>query len=941
MFNSNSIQFHNHFNSYSYSIQFHTHIKYSIPYTHSHSHSHSYSIPIPNYSSVIEGTETPSKASRKLQRVQARKSIRYVDELSNILKGLDDTSTTSTSTTSPTPSSTSSATHTMAPPPPTSTSITISPIASSSSSSSTLQSNDLNDLNDLLNGNDDDEEESFPVLALSASASSASMSPTAHFSASPTTVPTAPTLPEMSKSENSIKKNVVSLSVPKRRKREKSPLPSPSPPPTNVVKMGNSADKIPVVVVHRKPFRRSTNGVSDDDDANNGGGGNGNGGVVRVHNIMGGDTNAGSGNKRGVSCEVSCEEALSPAVHHRSHKDKRTAHTESMPPQPLGLQTYDSSKKQRSSAGDISDNSSSSNNDSNNDSTDDDLSDNIQLSQNMGNGNEQIKYIEILSKDELDEDELDDDVEIRAIRETRGILQESILKAYRTFDDVKGAKDSDMIKALEKLDAAITEYSVVKEGAFQQVGLGPIIDILRDIAPTSCSVLLLAVLSTINRVTENSKSMQTLLGFSGGIYIIGTFVGTKSQDVLERLITFYFQLFQDSPMLFLTCGGVSNVVSLLRGACGTQMNLIPILQLILTSLREEKKTPLCDIAKTYVREDLLTVLPIATKKAKSSRGQLKLLGDIICELATADTPVKRAITQRGFVRPLLDLFAFGNSDITLAAARAVEALTCDEECIDNLIAENVIKALMDLLDGTSNDSETTKTLQQRIFSAISNIIRLKPTCQSELLKAGIVPVLVKATDMKGVRDVAIPLLCSLIKTSHKREVFAKNKAIETLVQLVMDDIYRLNAFETISLWLQVDPSTIKSKLSHSKEIKIFAKSFEHAEDGVWQMLLTPFLIIIKQSHTIAQKLGEQPELMDSIVKRLESDGTVHVRLLLDMLEELFVKTKDKKAKKELVSRYNLVGVLENVSKLNSEKIVITLKIKSLLKIIQSDDKSKY
>ena len=791
-----------------------------------------------------------------------------------------------------------------------------------------MQSNDLNDLNDLLNGNDDDEEESFPVLALSASAST-SMSPAANLSTSPPG--SAPTLPDMSKSENSIKKNVVSLAVPKRRKREKSPLPSPSPPPPSVGKLGNCTDKIPVVVVHRKASRRNTNG-SDEDDA-----------AINTHNTINGDlnsaSNSGSGNKRGVSCEVSCEDTLSPTVHHRSHKDKRTAHTESLPPQPLTLQPYDLSKKHRMNAEDTNTSITGSS-----DSADDDLSENIQLSHNIGTGNEQIKYIEILSKNEFDEDEDDDDVEIRAIRETRGMLQESILKAYRTFDDVKCAKDSDMIKALETLDAAVTEYSVVKEGAFQQVGLGPIIDILREIAPTSCSALLLTVLTTINRVTENSKSMQTLLGFSGGIYIIGTFVGTKSQDVLERLITFYFQLFQDSPMLFLTCGGVSNVVSLLRGACGTQMNLIPILQLILTSLREEKKTPLCDIAKTYVREDLLTVLPIATKKAKSSKGQLKLLGYIICELATADTPVKRAITQRGFVRPLLDLFAFGNSDITVAAARAVEALTCDEECIDNLIAENVIKALMDLLDGTSassNDSETTTTLQQRIFSAISNIIRLKPTCQNELLKAGIVPVLVKATDMKGVRDVAIPLLCSLIKTAHKREVFAKNKAIETLVQLVMDDIYRLNAFETISLWLQVDPSTIKSKLSHSKEVKIFARSFERAEDGVWQMLLTPFLIIIKQSHTIAQKLGEQPELMDSIVKRLESDGTVHVRLLLDMLEELFVKTKDKKAKKELVSRYNLIGVLENVSKLNSEKIVITLKIKSLLKIIQSDDKSKY
>lgn len=780
-----------------------------------------------------------------------------------------------------------------------------------------MQDSDLDDLNDLLKTDfDDDEEESFPVLTLSASAST-SMSPTAHYSESPPGP--ASSMLEIAKSDNSAKKNVVSLGMAKRRKREKSPFLSPSPPPPTT-----SADRAPSRTSAESAADRKTvvTAVRHKHSRHNGSG-------------SGSTSSEIGGNKRGTSCDAPGGDPVSPSVPQRSlSKGKRTTHTESLPPQPLVLQPCEPKRQlEEGSTG-------------NTDGTDEDGSEIAQIQEEEdAAGNRQFKYSEIISNDEVDDDDDDDDVEIRAIREARGILQESILKSYRALNNTKGNKDPDMCKALENIDAAIVEYSVVKEGAFQHVGLGPIVDVLRDIAPTSCPPLLLAVLNTINKVTENSKSMQTLLGFSGGIYIIGTFVGTKSQEVLERLITFYVQLFQNSPMLFLTCGGVSNVVALLRGACNSQISLTAILQLILTSLKEEKKTPLCDVAKSYVREDLLTVLPIATKKAKSSsKWQLKLLGDIICELATADTPVKRAITQRGFVRPLLDLFAFGNSDITLAAARAVEALTCDEECIDNLIAENVVKALMDLLDGTSiataGDSETAIALQQHIFSAISNITHLKQACQSELIKAGLVPLLVRATGTKDVRDVAIPLLCSLIKTAHKRDAFAKNKVIETLVQLLKDEYYRLNAFETISLWLRVDPSTIKSKLSHSKEIRIFAELFENAEDGVWQMLLTPFCFIIKQSHTIAQKLGEQQALMDSILKRLESDDTANVRLLLDMLEELFVKTKDKKARKELVSKYNLVDVLENVSRLNSEKIVITLKIKSLLKIIQADDKAK-
>ena len=804
-------------------------------------------------------------------KVQARKSVRYVDELSNILKSQDGSTDKPESSVDDLKSV---------------------PITKSNG----MLSKDLNELKDLFGGaDDDDEEEDFPVLSLSASSTSTSPpGPPTHSLAS-------------QKLDRANRKNAFALpsssSMPQKSRKEERPIiHSPPPPPSaDAISQGTtvlpSVEKLPVVVAHRKSSSSSSRRHISNDSS-------------------------GSNEGRGVSCDVP----------RRSSVDKKTVHAESLPPQELSQPLCDSkhTKSSHSQQAESSISSSSNNSNSNSNS-------------NSESEVDQLKYFDVINKDELEEED-DDDVETRAIRETRGMLQESILKAYRTIDDVKGRKDSEICKALKGLSAAVIEYSVVKEGAFQQVGLGPIVDLLRSTPPTNVT-LLLSVFTTVNKIIENSKAMQTLLGFSGGIYLVGSFVNTKSLELLERIIAFYEQLFQDSPILFFTCGGVANLVSLLRGACGNQLHSSSVLQLILLSLREEKKTPLCDIAKTYVREDLFTVLCAAAKALKGNPGVLKILAEIICELATADAPVKRAMSQRGLVNPLLELFSYGNQEITLAAARTVEALTFDEECIDNLIAEGTIKVLMDILANATPSLSSSSpppppqssllTLEQCALSAISNISRLKSSCQGELVKAGIVPVLVKATEMQGVRDVAIPLLCSLIKTAPKREPFAKGKVIETLVHLLTEPIYSLNALETISWWLRVDPPTIKSKLSHTKEIRILAKSFECAEEGVWQMLLTPLLLIIKQSHTIAQKLGEQPELMDTIVKRLETGSTVQIRLLLDMLEELFVKTKDKKAKKELVTRYNLVNVLDEVSKQNSEKIVITLKIASLLKILQS------
>ena len=622
-----------------------------------------------------------------------------------------------------------------------------------------------------------------------------------------------------------------------------------------------------------------------------------------------------------------------------------------------------------------------------------------------------------------EEDEEEDNAEARVLRETQGYLQESIMSAYNVLTR-EGVRDTEALETLETLAKNIDGGMIVRDKAFKQVGLSQLVDfLLRTDSDGICAAPLLRI---INGLTCANPELQNMLGLSEGIAPVARFIGSSKQDVLMQVAVFYSQLYATTPALFFTCGGCGNLVKLLykaykvfssapssasspssstststttttsssssqlagarsqhhkRTAHAQQLRVagqdsegsehtpgeLPcvVLRVILKTLEGDRGRSFFNVARSYLRNELLKTLREAAQALQEDAEATKLVWRVALMMASTDLVVKRAICEPNFVRCMLESARTGPWDARVSIVKALEEVSCDQQNIERLAKEGAISLLVKQLQATDVSEATAgsaagtgaaiamamgggsskatavaaaaaaagdaqrKNMKHHLLITLSNIVKLNHDRQAKLLKLGIVPILCKYhTEMPFLNDVIVPLLCDLFKAARKYDAFAESEAYKTFFALLANPIYSSRAIECLALWAKV--KAIRSKIC--KRVSIIASAFTAAAIE-WPAFLQPLTSIATQSHTFSTKVWESKALPLAILSRLPKASPEQIRLIVDLLGTVYKKAKgDKEA---LAAEYKVLDVLKKTRELNKSKVVVESLIDELIKTFES------
>ena len=497
-----------------------------------------------------------------------------------------------------------------------------------------------------------------------------------------------------------------------------------------------------------------------------------------------------------------------------------------------------------------------------------------------------------------------------------------------------GLKDGEYFKLLEGLIDSVNEYAMVKEAAFEQVGMWPLVELLIE-APLKQETLQFYTIKTINKVVEGSGALMKMLGDCGGIVPMAYFISSPSQGVIDEVITFYEQMVGKSSELFLACNGVHYILTLLKTVYNNPMYgpdlTVSVLKIVLDTLNAEKGRPFFDVARTYLREGLLQSLVSIATGFKTNLEVGNLVGAALLAMARSDEVIKAWMCRREFVRGVWGLLEDGPETFRVSLLKAIELIAYTRENVELLAAEGAVKVLFDQLPRCG----ASPSLRHHIFAALRNIVSLNRDRQCELVGLGIVRQLCADVAEPGLKDDVIPFLCSLLKAVKKRDEFERNNVADVFIALLADPAYHQKAIESLAWWLEKDAAYVRSKIGHDRIMRALASTVTHS--NLWPQLMDPVLRMIRKSKTIAQKLGAQENFVNFVLRKLKKSSTEQIRTLLDILAVLCQRAK---AKSDFVTKNNILEKLASLREIHSSKVVVASSIDELIEAIKTQQQQQ-
>ena len=523
-----------------------------------------------------------------------------------------------------------------------------------------------------------------------------------------------------------------------------------------------------------------------------------------------------------------------------------------------------------------------------------------------------------------------EDDENRLLRENQGCFQELICGKYKTFQ-TEGLSEDELMFSLSDMLSCINDYTTVKNRAFMQVGVAPVVDILTSALKYS-ETLQGMVIKVVNKIVEDSKDLMSLLAAAGGVPPFEIFARTAtSTDILNDVITFYDELYTLQRPIFFGNNGVSIVSYMLKmlvEKVETSLDcILGILRIILRSLRDEKSRILFDISHSYLRENLPKILASITDAfinlGRSDYNDqiptaLSMVADIFFELSGTDTKVRTHLCRKESLVCVIHIL--GSTEISshktmLSMSKTIENVTESAENVAALRKEGVLKALLEQIGESASSSETDT--RYCIYNTMQKAVKLDPTLNPELIKFGIVSLLCKDVEIKPLDTIAVPFLTFLLKNAKRRDAFSKCKYIDVLIKLLGSEAYASSALETIAWWVEKDSMYIKSKITPGKVVSEVSNAY--ISSPTWTNMLVSIKSISKKSKTFAQKIGGIKDFMNCTMARLASSTPENIINLLDMLDVLY---DGASKKKDFVAEYDLINTLVELKTTLASKVVV-------------------
>lgn len=541
-------------------------------------------------------------------------------------------------------------------------------------------------------------------------------------------------------------------------------------------------------------------------------------------------------------------------------------------------------------------------------------------------------------------DLISEDNEDRLVKENQGLFQELICGKYKTFQSEQISED-DIIFSLSDMLSCINDYASVKNRAFMQVGVAPVVDIL-SYAINRTETIQGMVLKVVNKIVEGSPELMRLLAAAGGVPPFELFArGTTSTDILNDVVTFYDELYTLQRPVFFGNNGVSIVTYMLKTLVDkVEIALdcvLGILRIILRSLRDEKSRTLFDISHSYLREGLPEILAQITDAfitlGHSEYNEhipeaFSLLSNIFFELSGTDNKVRICLCKKESLRCIIHIFSNVNRsalETRLAIAKTTENLAETTDNVAALRREGVLKALLEQITDSKIGILSETDTRARIYNTMQKSVKLDPTLNPELIKLGIVPLLCADVDIRPLDAIAVPFLILLLKNAKRRDAFSKCKLIDILIKLVSLESYAPTAMETIAWWIEKDTLHVKSRITQSKVISDFATAF--ISSSTWSNMLVSIISISKKSKAFAQKIGAIHDFMNCIMARLATSTPENILKLLDLIDVLYASASKKK---DFSAEYNLVTSLNELKTTLASKVVVCRSLEKLLEKIK-------